>query len=64
MRTEQAIQFYGSKAALARALNIRQPSIYSWGDLVPLGRAYELQDLTQGALKVDRSLYQKQSQAA
>lgn len=63
MRTDQAIQFYGSKAALARALRIRQPSIYSWGDLVPLGRAYELQDLTQGALKVDRALYDKRQAA-
>jgi hypothetical protein len=64
MRTDQAIQHFGTKSALAKALRIRTPSIYSWGELVPLGRAYELQDLTAGALKVDRALYDKDRKAA
>ena len=64
MRTEDAIQYFGSKAALARALGIRQPSIYDWGELVPKGRAYELQDLTGGALRVDRNAYNRRKEAA
>lgn len=63
MRTDQAIAHYGTKAALARALRIKLPSIYSWGELVPLGRAYELQDITGGKLRVDRSLYDKPKKA-
>ena len=57
MKTETAITHFGTKAALARALQIRPPSIHSWGALVPLGRAYELQTLTGGTLKVERDLY-------
>jgi hypothetical protein len=64
MKTETAITHFGSKAALARALQIKLPSIYSWGELVPLGRAYELQDITQGALSVDRTLYAAAKKAA
>lgn len=64
MRTEDAIRHFGSKAALARALGIRQPSIYDWGELVPMGRAYELQDLTGGALRVDRNAYNRRKEAA
>jgi hypothetical protein len=64
MKTETAITHFGSKAALARALQIRPPSIQDWGVLVPLGRAYELQVLTNGALQVDRSLYSSAQKAA
>jgi len=64
MHTEIAIQHFGSKAALARALGIKPPSVYDWGELVPLGRAYELQAITQGALQVDRALYASAQKAA
>ena len=64
MKTETAIQHFGSKAALARALSIKTPSVYDWGDLVPLGRAYELQALTDGVLQVDRTLYVSAQKAA
>jgi hypothetical protein len=64
MKTETAIQHFGNKAALARALQIKPPSVYDWGELVPLGRAYELQALTNGALQVDRALYTSAQKAA
>lgn len=64
MKTADAIKFYGTKAALARALGIKPPSIHDWGDLVPKGRAYELQDLTDGALQVDRAAYEPQREAS
>lgn len=63
MKTADAIKHFGTPTQLARALSIKPPSIYCWGELVPKGRAYELQDLTQGALKVDRSLYEQQKAA-
>jgi hypothetical protein len=57
MKTTDAIQHFGSRPKLAAALNIKAPSVYCWGPLVPIGRAYQLQHLTNGVLKVDASLY-------
>lgn len=63
MKTADAIRYFGTKAALARALGIKPPSIHDWGELVPKGRAYELQDLTNGALQVDRASYEQREAA-
>ena len=64
MKTIDAITHFGSPTALARALNIKPPSIYCWGELVPKGRAYELQHITSGALRVDVTAYDQAKQAA
>lgn len=53
MKTAHAIRFYGSVAKLADALNITPQAVYDWGDLVPRGRAFELQVLTRGELKAE-----------
>lgn len=53
MKTADAIRFYGSVAKLADALNITPQAVYDWGDLVPRGRAFELQVLTRGELKAE-----------
>lgn len=63
MLTQTAIAHFGSKTALARALNISVPAICCWGKLVPIRRAYELRDMTSGALKFDPSAYQKNEKA-
>ena len=54
MKTKQAIKRFGSAAALARALGISRQSVHDWGDTVPEGRAYQLEVLTEGALKAPR----------
>ena len=54
MRTKDAIKRFGSAAALARALGISRQSINDWGTTVPEGRAYQLEVLTNGALKAPR----------
>jgi DNA-binding transcriptional regulator YdaS (Cro superfamily) len=54
MRTEDAIQHFGSAAALARTLGISRQSVHDWGDVVPEGRAYQIEILTDGALKAPR----------
>lgn len=56
MKRSEAIAHYGGNAsALARALGIDQSSIYSWKDgEIPIGRQYQLELLTKGALKADR----------
>lgn len=53
MRTEDAIKHFGNPSDLARALGIKQSSIYDWGEFVPRQRQYELERLTNGALKAD-----------
>lgn len=59
MKTQDAIAHFGSAAALARAANITKAAVSQWGDLVPLGTAVVLQDVTQGALALDVSVYRK-----
>lgn len=51
MRTEEAVKFFGSRAELARALQIRRQSINDWGETVPLARQYQIERLTRGKLK-------------
>lgn len=51
MKTNDAIAYYGGKTQLAAALGIKTPSIYDWGDIVPEKRQYQLERLTNGALK-------------
>ncbi|MCA3065447.1 MAG: helix-turn-helix domain-containing protein [Rhodocyclaceae bacterium] len=54
MKTNDAISHFGTKAALADALGIKPPSIYDWGDEVPIGRQFQLELITEGALKATR----------
>jgi hypothetical protein len=57
MRTEEAIQHFGTAAELARQLGITRQSVHDWGDTVPVGRAYQLEVLTNGALRAPRPAY-------
>jgi DNA-binding transcriptional regulator YdaS (Cro superfamily) len=63
MRTEQAVEYFGSQAAIAAALEISRAAVSKWGDVVPEGSAYKLESLTDGELKVDRDLYRRISAA-
>jgi hypothetical protein len=51
MKKIDAINFFGSQAKLADALQITRQAVNLWPDEVPLGRAYQLQVLTRGKLK-------------
>lgn len=54
MKTEDAIKhFDGKKIELAKALKISPSAVTMWGDEVPLLRQYQLERLTDGALKAD-----------
>lgn len=52
MQTKSAIEFFGGVPALAAALNIRPQAIYQWGSDVPAARAFQLEVLSGGKLKV------------
>lgn len=55
MKTEDAINFYGGdRNQLARVLGIWVTSTYQWGEYPPIGRQYQLEILTDGALKAER----------
>jgi transcriptional repressor of cell division inhibition gene dicB len=57
MRTIQAARHFGNRKKLAHALKISPQAVYAWGEKVPLGRAYQLESLTQGSLKVNPRNY-------
>ncbi|MEQ7870717.1 Cro/CI family transcriptional regulator [Chromohalobacter salexigens] len=53
MKKADAINYYGSATALAKALSITLQAIGQWGDEVPLLRQYQLERMTDGALRAD-----------
>ena len=59
MYTETVISYFGSRNKLAKALGIRRQAIQAWGSIIPMGRAYQLENITDGKLKVKPKLYTK-----
>lgn len=53
MTLAQAIQHFGQKADIARALGITAQAVSDWGAEIPMLRQYELERLSGGKLKVD-----------
>lgn len=60
MLTKDAEAHFGGRPGILKALGNRSKSaIYQWGDTVPLLAAMELEQLSNGVLKVDLGLYKK-----
>lgn len=53
MKTELAVDYFGTKAAIADALGIKRSAVSQWGETIPRGRAYQIEVLTDGKLKAD-----------
>lgn len=53
MEKQTAIKHFGSGVKLADALGIAPAAISQWGEFVPEGRAYQIQHITKGKLKVE-----------
>lgn len=51
--------FDDNQSAVARALGITRASVNAWDDLIPELRAYRLERVTKGKLKVDPKLYEQ-----
>ncbi|CTW80790.1 Cro/Cl family transcriptional regulator [Escherichia coli] len=64
MRKSDVINYFGGVCKIAEALGIKHPSVSEWPEIIPEGRAYQLEKITNGKLKVDVSLYQKTNSAA
>lgn len=57
MTKQQAIDFYGSQQALAKALRLTQPSIAEWGDYPPALRQIQLEQLTKRKLRAEPDVF-------
>ncbi|MGL5070165.1 MAG: Cro/CI family transcriptional regulator [Aeromonas salmonicida] len=55
MKTVLAVDYFGTKAAIADALGIKKSAVSQWGDTIPKGRAYQIEVLTGGKLKAEQS---------
>lgn len=53
MKKADAIQYFGSQAALGKAVGVSQAAISKWPDDVPKLRAYQIESLTNGELKAE-----------
>ena len=51
MKKIDAVSHFGNTVKLAEALGIAQAAVSQWGDDVPMRRAFELEQITGGALK-------------
>lgn len=56
MKKNDVISYFGGVGKTAKALNISHASVSGWDEIIPKGRAFEIQALTKGVLKVDQSL--------
>jgi DNA-binding transcriptional regulator YdaS (Cro superfamily) len=54
MTTQDALDFFGSRKALAQALDIWPHSISRWGDRPPELQQYRIERVTKGKLKADQ----------
>jgi len=67
MLTKDAVAYFGSQTALARALNITQASVAGWDEVVPPLRQLQLQQITLGKLMASAEVFEiptKKAQAA
>jgi len=53
MKTQEAIQFFGSPDRLKAALQLPTRKV-RWGEHPPLERQYQIEVVTNGALKAER----------
>ncbi|MBB3103765.1 Cro/CI family transcriptional regulator [Azomonas macrocytogenes] len=51
MKTTDATAYFGSKKKLAEALGISPSAVTMWGSVIPELRQFQLERLTNGALK-------------
>ena len=53
MKKKDVIAYFGSQQKTADALVMTQASVSRWGDDIPRLRAFEIERITNGELKVD-----------
>lgn len=61
MKKADVINYFGGICKTADTLGIKHPSVSGWDDVIPKGRAYEIEKITKGKLKYNPALYQHSS---
>lgn len=54
MTYHDLISHYGSQAQAARALGVPRQSVWQWKQAIPLGRQFQIELATGGALRADK----------
>ena len=57
MFKSDVINFYGTKAKVAKAAGVDPSAVSQWQELVPEGRAMRLQEASGGELQYDPKVY-------
>lgn len=55
MRKDSVIRYFGGVRPTARALGITHVAVINWGEEIPIGRAYQVEVITEGKLKVKKA---------
>ena len=63
MNKQAAIDYFGSVAALASAIDATPSAISQWGDYPPGGRQLQLEAITKGKLKAEPNCMKKERAA-
>ncbi len=53
MQKADVIKHFGSVGAVAAALRIKSAAVSQWPEVIPPLRAYEIERITKGALRVN-----------
>jgi len=59
MKTQDAINHFGSATAVATAAGISKAAVSQWGERVPLGTAAVLEKASAGALRLNVDDYRR-----
>ncbi|TMO43422.1 hypothetical protein CWC25_12350 [Pseudoalteromonas sp. S4389] len=60
MLRKDVIEHFGSATEVVKRLtNLSHGAVSQWEEVIPMGRAYEIQSITNGKLKVDLTLYNR-----
>ncbi len=60
MLKSDVLNYFGTKTAIAHALQISASAVTQWKEVIPEKQAYRLELITKGALKVNPTLYHVQ----
>lgn len=63
MLKQDAINFFGSKARLAKAAGVHPSAVSQWGELIPEKNAFRLQMASGNTLHYNPAVYDKHTKA-
>lgn len=52
MKKAEVIEYFGGVVKTAKALGITKGAVSQWGEQIPMLRAYQIERITSGRLKV------------